>query len=286
MIKKLKLLFAMIKFEHTVFALPFAYMGMVLGAQGLPDFRSFILITLAMIGARTYAMALNRLMDIDIDRRNPRTRDRALPKKRVARSEAVLFTAAALLLFFAAVYGLPSLCLKLWPVVILPMTFYSLTKRFTWLCHFLLGACLGLAPPGSWIAVTGQMPVTGIYLLGLAVTFWTAGFDIIYSCQDYDFDRREHLHSAPVRFGIRTSLRITKWLHGLTVILLVACGLCFSLGTIYYLGMMLVAIFLFYENTIVSEQDLSRVNAAFFTANGLVSIIAFGFTLTAVYLQQ
>jgi 4-hydroxybenzoate polyprenyltransferase len=285
LIRKLKLLLEMIKFEHTIFALPFAYLGMILGAKGLPDLLTLILITLAMIGARTYAMALNRLFDLDIDKKNPRTKDRALPKKTVTKTEAIILTLAALLLFFAAVYLLPPLCLKLWPAIIIPMTFYSLAKRFTWLCHFLLGICLGLAPLGSWIAVTGTMPNTGIYLLGLAVMFWTTGFDIIYSCQDHAFDRRENLHSAPVQFGIRTSLNITKALHTLTIILLILCGISFSLGMIYYVGIFIVAVFLIYENTIISENDMSRVNAAFFTANGFVSIIAFIFTWIAVCLR-
>lgn len=276
----------MIKFEHTLFALPFAYLGMILGAKGLPDLPVFILITIAMVGARTYAMALNRLFDLDLDKRNPRTKDRALPKKTVTKIEAICLTFAALILFFAAVYLLPPLCLKLWPAVIIPMTFYSLAKRFTWLCHFLLGTCLGLAPLGSWIAVNGNMPNAGIYILGLAVMFWTAGFDIIYSCQDHTFDRKENLHSAPVRFGIRTSLNITKALHAITVILLVSCGIYFSLGMVYYLGMAIVAVFLIYENTIISENDMSRVNAAFFTANGFVSIIAFLFTFISVWLQK
>jgi 4-hydroxybenzoate polyprenyltransferase len=285
LIRKLKLLLEMIKFEHTIFALPFAYLGMILGAKGLPDLKTFILITLAMVGARTYAMALNRLFDLDIDKKNPRTRDRALPKKTVTKTEAVLLTVSALLLFFVAVYLLSPLCLKLWPAVIIPMTFYSLAKRFTWLCHLLLGLCLGIAPLGSWIAVTGSMPNAGIYILGLAVMLWTAGFDIIYSCQDHAFDRKQKLHSAPVRFGIKSSLSITKALHTLTVILLILCGISFSLGMIYYLGIAIVAVFLFYENTIISENDMSRVNAAFFTANGFVSIIAFVFTWIAVCLR-
>ena len=285
LIRKLKLLLEMIKFEHTIFALPFAYLGMILGAKGLPDLLTFILITLAMIGARTYAMALNRLFDLDIDQKNPRTKERALPKKTVSKTEAIILTLSALLLFFAAVYLLPPLCLKLWPAVIIPMTFYSLAKRFTWLCHFLLGMCLGLAPLGSWIAVTGSMPNAGIYILGLAVMLWTAGFDIIYSCQDHAFDRKENLYSVPIRFGIRTSLYITKALHTLTVILLVLCGISFSLGMIYYAGILIVAVFLVYENTIISENDMSRVNAAFFTANGFVSIIAFIFTWIAVCLR-
>ncbi len=285
MIRKLKLLLEMIKFEHTIFALPFAYLGMILGRNGLPDLQTFILITLAMVGARTYAMALNRLFDLDIDKKNPRTKDRALPKNIVTKTEAIVLTAAALLLFFAAVYMLPPLCLKLWPTVIIPMTFYSLAKRFTWLCHFLLGLCLGLAPLGSWIAATGNMPNTGIYILGLAVMLWTAGFDIIYSCQDQAFDKKENLHSAPVRFGVKTSLNITKALHGLTIILLICCGISFSLGMIYYTGIFIVAGFLFYENMIISENDMSRVNAAFFTANGFISIIAFIFTFIAVSLK-
>lgn len=285
MIRKLKLLLEMIKFEHTIFALPFAYLGMILGARGLPNLKVFILITLAMVGARTYAMALNRLLDHNIDKRNPRTQDRALPKKTVTKTDAIILTLAALLLFFAAVYLLPPLCLKLWPVVIIPMTFYSLAKRFTWLCHFLLGMCLGLAPMGSWIAVTGTMPNTGIYMLGLAVMLWTTGFDIIYSCQDNAFDRKENLHSAPVLFGIKNSLYITKALHTSTIALLVLCGIYFSLGMIYYIGILIVAVFLVYENTIISENDMSKVNAAFFTANGFISIIAFIFTWIAVYLR-
>jgi 4-hydroxybenzoate polyprenyltransferase len=285
LIRKLKLLLEMIKFEHTIFALPFAYLGMILGSGGLPDLPTFILITLAMIGARTYAMSLNRLFDLDIDKKNPRTKNRALPKKTVTKTEAILLTVSALLLFFAAVYLLPPLCLKLWPAVIIPMTFYSLAKRFTWLCHLLLGLCLGMAPLGSWIAVTGSLPNAGIYILGLAVMLWTAGFDIIYSCQDHAFDRKENLYSVPIRFGIRTSLYITKALHTLTVILLVLCGISFSLGMIYYAGILIVAVFLVYENTIISENDMSRVNAAFFTANGFVSIIAFIFTWIAVCLR-
>jgi 4-hydroxybenzoate polyprenyltransferase len=280
---KLHILLNMIKFEHTVFALPFAYLGMVLGAGGMPSLSTFIFVTLAMVGARTYAMALNRLVDRDIDSRNPRTARRALPRGLVSISETVFFTACSLGLFLAAVYMLPPLCQRLWPLVIIPMTFYSLAKRVSWACHFWLGLCLGLAPPGAWVAATNTLPPPGIMLLGCAVLLWTAGFDIIYSCQDRDFDRSAGIFSIPACFGVARGLQITKWLHAVTVLLLLAAGLCFSLGVVYYIGITVVALFLWYENSIISSGDLSRVTVSFFTMNGLVSISAFVFAFISLY---
>lgn len=279
---KLKTLLDMIKFEHTIFALPFAYIGMVLGAGGLPPIATFCWITLAMVGARSFAMALNRLQDAGIDKKNPRTAGRALPAGLVSLSETLLFTAASLAAFFIAVFQLPGLCRRLWPVVLAPMAFYALTKRFTWACHAVLGLCLGLAPMGAWVAATDTLPTMGIWMLGLGVMFWTAGFDILYSCQDYEFDAREGLHSVPVRFGIARALLMTKILHAMTVVFLGLMGFFFSLGAFFYAGCAVIAGFLWYENSIVKPEDLSRMDAAFFTANGCVSILAFAAVFAAV----
>ena len=283
---KLKTLLDMIKFEHTIFALPFAYTGMILGAGGLPRVSTFTWVTLAMVGARSFAMALNRLFDITSDRKNPRTAGRALPAGLVSVPEALLFIAASLAIFFIAVFSLPDLCRRLWPVVLAPMAFYSLTKRFTWLCHGVLGLCLGLAPMGAWVATTNTLPSVGIWMLSIGVMLWTAGFDILYSCEDYEFDKREGIHSAPVRFGIAHALRLTKMLHAFTVCLFILAGMSFSLGPIFYAGCGVIAGFLWYENSILHPDDLSRLNAAFFTANGCVSIFAFAATFAAVVFRQ
>jgi len=280
--KKIKTILEMIKFEHTVFALPFAYLGMVIGAKGFPNLSTFLWITLAMVGARSYAMALNRLFDLDIDKKNPRTSSWALPRGLVTVKETIALSIVSVALFFISVYMLPSLCHKLWPVVLLPMTFYPLIKRFSYLSHFLLGLCLGLAPLGSWVATTNTLPPPGILALGLGVMFWTAGFDIIYSCQDYNFDKNEGLHSIPVHFGIKKALRFSKILHALTAFFFLFLGISFSLGIIFYIGVMLIAFFLWYENKIVRSDDLSRVNVSFFTVNGFVSIFIFVFTFMSI----
>jgi 4-hydroxybenzoate polyprenyltransferase len=283
--KKLKIILQMIKFEHTIFALPFAYLGMVLGARGLPDFYAFFWITVAMVGARSYAMAVNRLADRSIDIRNPRTKNWPLPQGAITVLETSVFVLCSILLFVIAAFMLPSLCHVLWPVVLIPMTIYPFLKRFTFLSHFVLGLSLGLAPLGAWIAVTNTFPAAGIFSLGFAVSVWTAGFDIIYSCQDYEFDRHEGLHSIPVQFGIGMALNITKILHALTVVFLLLVGLSFSLGLIFYIGVIFIAIFLWYENRIIKPDDLSRVDVSFFTLNGFVSIVAFVFTLISVFFK-
>jgi 4-hydroxybenzoate polyprenyltransferase len=283
--KKLKVILQMIKFEHTIFALPFAYLGMVLGARGLPDFYAFFWITVAMVGARSYAMAVNRLADRSIDIRNPRTKNWPLPQGAITVLETSVFVLCSILLFVIAAFMLPSLCHVLWPVVLIPMTIYPFLKRFTFLSHFVLGLSLGLAPLGAWIAVTNTFPAAGIFSLGFAVSVWTAGFDIIYSCQDYEFDKQEGLHSVPVQFGIGIALNITKILHALTVVFLLLVGLSFSLGLIFYIGVIFIAIFLWYENRIIKPDDLSRVDVSFFTLNGFVSIVAFVFTLISVFFK-
>jgi 4-hydroxybenzoate polyprenyltransferase len=283
--RKLKLILQMIKFEHTIFALPFAYLGMVLGARGLPDFYAFFWITVAMVGARSYAMAVNRLADRSIDIRNPRTRNWPLPHGAITVLETGVFVLCSILLFVIAAFMLPPLCHVLWPVVLIPMTIYPFLKRFTFLSHFVLGISLGLAPLGAWIAVTNTFPAAGIFSLGCAVGLWTAGFDIIYSCQDYDFDKQEGLHSVPVQFGINRALSLTKILHALTAAFLLLVGVSFSLGLIFYIGVIFIAIFLWHENRIIKPDDLSRVDVSFFTLNGFVSIVAFMFTLLSIYFK-
>jgi len=277
-------LLAMIKFEHSIFALPFAYMGMVLAAGGIPNAATIVWVTLAMIGARSFAMALNRLLDLNVDRRNPRTASRALPQGLVSVAEVVVFLGASLAVFFLAVIMLPSLCHRLWSVVLVPMALYSLTKHVTWLCHFVLGMCLALAPAGAWVATADTLPPAGIWLLALGVMLWTAGFDIIYSCQDYAFDRSAGLHSVPVRFGIASALKTAKLLHALTVVLFCAAGAVLGLGPVYFLGMAVVGGFLWYENSIISADNLDRLQSSFFTMNGCVSIAVFVFAFLAIVL--
>lgn len=284
--KKLRLILEMIKFEHTIFALPFAYLGMVLAADGLPELYTFFWITAAMVGARSYAMAMNRLADRAIDSKNPRTKRWPLSQGAITVLETGVFITCSVLLFVISAFMLPPLCHKLWPLVLIPMTMYPFTKRFTWASHLVLGLCLGLAPLGAWVAVTNAIPPAGIAALGLAVGLWTAGFDIIYSCQDHAFDLQEGLHSIPVRFGLAAALTVTRFLHSGTVLLLLLVGMSFSLGPVFYAGILLIAIFLWYENRIVSPTDLSRVTVSFFTLNGFVSICAFVFTFLAVFLKR
>ncbi|MCP4715066.1 MAG: UbiA family prenyltransferase [Deltaproteobacteria bacterium] len=282
---KVRIILEMIKFEHTIFALPFAYLGMVLGADGKPRFSTFVLITIAMVGARSYAMALNRIFDRTLDKKNPRTASRALPMGLVSVRETVMLAAVSLISFLLAIYLLPPLCRLLWPLVIIPMSIYSLTKRFTWLCHIILGLCLGLAPLGAWIATTNTLPPAGISSLGLAVVFWTAGFDIIYSCQDYAFDQHQGLYSIPARFGLHKALIFSKIFHGLTVAFLLLMGLDFGLGPLFYGGIVMIAGFLWYENHLIKPDDLSKITMSFFTLNGFVSIFIFAFTYIALMLM-
>lgn len=264
----------MIKFEHSVFALPFAYMGMMLASDGRPTFHDFLWITVAMVGARTSAMTINRLADAKIDEANPRTSTRAIPAGLLQKKEAILYMVLSFAIFLIAVYQLAPICRYLWPFVVAPFIIYPYTKRFTWLCHFWMGLSLGVAPIAAWIAVTNGL-AWQILLLGLAVMVWSAGFDILYATQDIDHDRKEHLFSLPAKFGIPGSLLAAKFLHIAAIALLVGLGLAFSLGVVYYLGLIVVAGLLAYENLIVKADDLSRLNAAFFTMNGTISFVAF-----------
>jgi 4-hydroxybenzoate polyprenyltransferase len=263
---------SLVKFEHTVFALPFAFVGATLSVGDLPSAATLGWVTLAMVGARSLAMALNRLIDAEIDARNPRPASREIPAGLLSRPQVIAFCVAALLVFLIAVWQLDPLVRWLWPIPVAAFVLYPYTKRFTWLCHLALGLSTGLAPLGAWLAVTGDADPAP-FMLWIAVALWIGGFDVIYATGDIDFDRREGLYSLPSRFGIGPALMVTRVCHLLAVALLVAVGVRLGLGPAYYLGLALVAALLGYENSIVSADDLSRVNVAFFTLNGVISVV-------------
>jgi len=263
---------SLVKLEHTVFALPYAYTGAILALGKVPSAGQLFWITVAMVGARSLAMALNRLIDAAIDARNPRTARREIPAGLLSRTNVIAFAAASLIVFLVAVWHLAPITRWLWPIPVAGFVIYPYLKRVTWLCHPFLGAVDGLAPVGGWVAVTNH--VTGTpFLLGGAVALWIGGFDIIYATMDLEIDRSQGLHSIPRRFGIATALRITRVAHLASVVLLVWLGLTLGLGPLYYLGVAVVAALLAYENSIVSADDLSRVDMAFLTMNGVIAIV-------------
>lgn len=262
----------MIKFEHTLFALPFAYMGMILAAHGWPGWHAFTWITVAMVAARTLAMAFNRVADREIDAENPRTAGRALPRGLLRTRHALLACAASLVALVVAAWQLNPLCLQLLPLAGLALIGYSYTKRFTWLSHALLGITDGIAVSGAWIAATGRLDLTA-FVLWFAVSAWIAGFDLIYACQDVEFDRARGLHSFPARFGIAAALRWARLSHLLAWLALAAVGILAWLGWPYWLGLLVVAALFVHEHLIVSPDDLSRLNVAFFNVNGYISVI-------------
>ena len=285
--KRLVLTLEMIKFEHSVFALPFALTGALLAFReshipGRIFAWKLLWIVIAMVAARSAAMAFNRILDADIDGRNPRTRSRHIPAGHLSARFAWAFTVAAVLVFLVAARALNPLCLMLAPLALGLIFFYSYTKRFTTFAHLVLGLSLGIAPAAAWIAVTGSLDWR-ILLLTAAVTFWTAGFDIIYSCQDYEFDRTEGLFSLPRRFGISGALWIARIFHGTMIGCLAALAFSFHLGWLSVAGIGAVVLLLLYEHSMVKADDLSRVNAAFFTVNGYVSVLFFLFWAADIY---
>jgi len=280
---KLKIFLEMIKFEHTLFALPYAYMGAFLAAGGVPSFRDFIFITLAMVGARTAAMSLNRIIDRQIDAKNPRTQTRALPQGLLKVSEVYFYTILSLILFFWAAYNLKPLALKLLPLALFVLVIYSYTKRFTWACHLVLGLALSLAPLGSFVGIKGYLPLPA-YFLAAGVLFWVAGFDIIYALQDVDFDRAQGLHSIPARFGLEKALNIARGFHFLTIVSFFLAGIGFKLGFFYYFGLTLTAVLLVYEHWLVKPNDLSKVNAAFNNVNIVISLLMFAATTLDLFI--
>ncbi len=274
---KLRVLLEMVKWEHTVFALPFAYAGM-LAAPVSFSLSNLVWITVAMVGARTAGMTLNRIIDASIDARNPRTADRAIPKGLVGMREAWVFTLVSVGLLVLATFFLAPITRVLWPLVVLGFVLYPYTKRFTWLCHLALGIANGLAPAAAWVAVTNDVSWTPV-LIWAAAALWVGGFDIIYALLDRDFDLENRVNSLPARFGVGPALVVSRLWHTLSVALLVAFGVAAGLGVVYYLGVVVVAWLLFYEQSLIKKEDLSKLNMAFFTMNGVISVIFFVFVL-------
>jgi 4-hydroxybenzoate polyprenyltransferase len=262
----------LVKIEHTLFALPFAYVGAFHAAGATPSGHDLLWVTLAMVGARSLAMALNRLIDAGIDARNPRTAGRELPSGQLSVVQVVVFCLASLALFLAAVWQLDPLVRWLWPIPVVGFVVYPYLKRFTWLCHLWLGAVDGLAPVGAWVAITGKLPWQA-WMLGAAVALWVAGFDLFYALFDEDVDRREGLHSIVTRFGVRGAFAGARLAHVTTVACLVAAGLGLPVGALYWLGVAAVALLLAYEHSLVRPGDLRRLDAAFFTMNGVISVV-------------
>ena len=279
---KMRLILDSIRFEHTVFALPFAYLGMVLAANGLPTLSQFIWITIAMASARTLAMSANRIIDRQLDAENPRTASRPLPAGRLKLWEMTVMSTASLAVFLIAAAMLNTLAVVLAPVAVVVVVGYPYTKRFTWMSHFILGWADGIAPAGAWIAVTGSLTWEPV-LMAFAVATWIGGFDILYSCQDRDFDVEHGLHSIPQKWGIPAAMRWAKGMHILTTLSLLALGPWLALGFPYYIGWILAAGLLTYEHRLVSPTDLSRLNMAFFNVNGYIAVIVFAFTFASVY---
>ena len=279
---KIRLLLDSIRFEHTVFALPFAYLGMILASDGLPTLAPFLWITVAMASARTLAMSANRIIDRRLDAQNPRTAARPLPAGRIRLWEMTAMSVVSLGVFLLAAAMLNTLALALAPVAAVVVVGYSYTKRFTWTSHFVLGWADGIAPAGGWIAVTGSLTWEPV-LMAFAVATWIGGFDILYACQDRDFDLQRGLHSIPQKFGIPAALMWAKGMHFLTAASLLAIGPWMGLGFPYYIGWALAAGLLVYEHRLVSPTDLSRLNMAFFNINGYIAVIIFGFTFASIY---
>lgn len=278
MIKKTRIILEMIKFEHTIFALPFAFMSAILAARGLPSWHDIFWITVAMIGARSAAMGFNRWADHTFDAANPRTKERALPLGLVTPKQVLVFTAASSTLLMFAAFMLNPLSFYLSPLALAISFFYSYTKRFTFLSHAFLGLALSLAPIGAWIAITGELDAPAL-VLGVAVLFWLVGFDILYSLQDVDFDKEAGLHSIPKRFGVRYSLWISRASHAVTITALFSLPFLLPLGFFYFVGIFAALGLILYEHSLVKEGDLSMLNVAFFNMNGYISVTVFVFTL-------
>jgi 4-hydroxybenzoate polyprenyltransferase len=275
--KKITDYLRLIKFSHSVFALPFAFTAALIAADGVPTLHQIFWITVAMVGGRTGAMGMNRIADRKIDALNPRTQDRELPRGVIGTRDAVIFTAAAFGLLVLAAYELNPLCFRISPFVILVLAGYSYTKRFTWLCHVFLGIALALAPLGAWIAVRGSVDPR-ILILSAAVMFWVAGFDALYGIQDIEFDRSHGIYSIPRVFGVRASIMIARIFHVITVALLLVLAPLFELSYIYLLGVAVSAGLLLYEHMLVRPDDLSKLDIAFFNMNGYISLTVFVFT--------
>jgi len=271
-----RLYYRLVKFEHTIFALPFAYVGAFLAVQGVPSAHDLLWITVAMVGARSLAMALNRLIDAQIDAANPRTASRELPSGALTSAAVAGFCGLALAVYLLAVWQLDPFVRPLAPIPVAAFIVYPYLKRVTWLCHLWLGAVDGLAPVGAWAAITGTLPWQAC-ALGAAVAAWVAGFDLFYALFDVEVDREQGLHSWATRFGERGAFAGARALHLTTIVLLIAAGVGLQVGVPYWLGVLCVALLLFYEHSLVRPGDLRRLDAAFFTMNGVISVAFFVF---------
>jgi 4-hydroxybenzoate polyprenyltransferase len=276
-----RLYYRLVKFEHTIFALPFAYVGAFLAVDGVPSAHDLIWITVAMVGARSLAMGLNRLIDAGIDARNPRTAGRELPSGQLSEPQVAIFCLVSLGVFLLAVWQLDPIVRWLWPIPVAGFVIYPYLKRFTWLSHLWLGAVDGLAPVGAWVAITGQLPLEA-WLLGAAVACWVAGFDCFYALLDLEFDRREGLKSVATAFGVHGAIWAARILHIATVGFLLWAGELLDIGVFYWLGVAAVAVLLIYEHALVRPLNLRRLDAAFFFVNGIISLTFFAFVLVDV----
>jgi 4-hydroxybenzoate polyprenyltransferase len=272
---------SLVRIEHTVFALPFAYVGAFLAVDAWPGLANMVWLTVAMVGARTLAMSVNRLVDAELDARNPRTASRELPSGALSRGQVLGLCLAALAVFLLAVSQLDPIVRWLWPIPVVMFVVYPYLKRITWLCHLWLGTCLGLAPVGAWLAVSGTAPWEA-WAIGAAVALWVAGFDLFYSLFDLDHDRAEGLHSWAVRFGTTGVFRGARVFHAGTVALLAAAGLGLDVSILYWAGVVATTGLLVYEHSIVRPDDLRRLDAAFFTLNGVISVVFFAFVAADV----
>ena len=285
---RFRVFFDLVKFEHTIFALPFAYLGMALAAGGWPGWSKFIWVTVAMAAARTLAMSANRLVDRKLDARNPRTMNRPLPRGLISSQAVVVYAGVSLAVLAVAAWQLSPLCLLLLPGALVFLLGYHYTKHFTWLSHWILGFTDGLAAPGAWVAVRGSILTSAdlpAWLLLFAVTFWIGGFDLIYACQDADVDRRDGLHSIPADFSVARALLLARVCHALTVALLASVSLTTGLGWPFWVGLAVIVVMLVYEHSLVSPQDLSRLDVAFFNMNGYISITVLAATLLALWMR-
>ena len=276
-----RLYYRLVKFEHTIFALPFAYVGAFLAVGGVPSGHDLLWITVAMVGARSLAMALNRLIDARIDAANPRTATREIPSGALTKAAVVAFCLLSLAVYAVSVWQLDPLVRWLSPIPVAAFVVYPYLKRFTWLCHLWLGAVDGLAPVGAWAAIKGELPWQA-WALGAAVAAWVSGFDLFYALFDVDVDREQGLHSWVTRFGEQGAFTGARILHLATIVLLSAAGIGLDVGVLYWLGVLIVASLLLYEHTLVRPGDLRRLDAAFFTMNGVISVAFFAFVLADV----
>ncbi len=283
MLKKLGVMLEMIKFKHTVFALPFALMGAFLAVRGIPSFRVFFWVILAMVGARTAAMTFNRIVDRRFDAANPRTEKRAIPAGEVSLKESWAMVTGASLLFFFSCWMLNTAALCIAPVALALTFVYSLTKRFTWLCHVVLGLALAFSPLGGWVASVGTLHGYP-WILSLGVLFWVAGFDCIYACLDADFDREAGLYSMPASFGRKIAFRLAVFFHGLAFVLFTLTGIVQHLHFVYFIGIALTGSALFYQHIVVNPRDLTKIQVSFFSMNGFIALTLFAATVCALFI--